>query len=941
MSGVVNGDCHPMVASNLSNGVLGTTKTSRYHSNGTTTDNNSSSSFHIKHPLFLQKPQISIESADELDDTKSSSVWKTSLSTDSSCLVTHVPRYGSHSSPNSPLTRVHAETDKTNLKVVYSSSSKSNSLPPGMAVRGAARPSAGYESDTSDDTHLSDDGGLEKRTCPPYNSPHKKHSETLDSTSELYLDSSSESSSEEDEVGIQPLAMENDDEVFQDPDIDTYNEADTKLVDWAYNVFIPACRTLLDHCIVGGEIERNLNLIQSDLRNLSNIINYFCSEQQRLSGVLRVQIKGITQSISTDRFAKLGIDKSKTLQFGSSSSNASLSSESSSGFDGHDNRSYAVKVLRSVSQSLIAPLLTEAELGFTHELYKSIVQALQKISWKVEACLSFNDPSRDFKIHTKIFDEEQTNKVREMMIGAVPPEEPKIKSAVTHLSVSDNLLTETGAESAHDSSGGTAHVIRRTPSGKSRPSGTVFDPSNLPADLAKVTQTSEDNEDTNSDASPEKIAKIEEALSEAKMNYSPSRLRRTQTVAAGDSPQRISQVVAQRAINWERQPGSPHYFRPKANRRTTISLSRHEVTKLGLTSNESMLLASMSQETHSPTARRDLSEEAIQTEMENARARLKDELTRDFDRISATPIDTHYKKSKSASTSDLLDDNTNREKPVHPQIRHDRLQWSAAAEKQPPPPLQLTARKPITSQTSSDSEVFSPNYQQSFVPEPVHRSTNSEWVYVKDPDSTMDPRAARRGTYDTLSHREKKESKHKMSRSEKKAAKKASKSSDSEKRPSTSGKFTQSLIKTAQALRRGSTVSRQNLKKSPFRRARVGSLDLLSEVKDKPEIAAEEITRPSSAMSEPVPPTSSVKSDTMPTQKGHRGTLSRFVSSKKSKQSRSFSKGDSLARRKKSQKSGFLNSYPADDGLPVTDTIEIYSQNADKTLRVEGKYNTT
>ena len=92
-----------------------------------------------------------------------------------------------------------------------------------------------------------------------------------------------------------------------------------------------------------------------------------------------------------------------------------------------------MKVLRSVSSSLIPPLLSEAKMGFTEDLYRKIVVAIQKISWKVEACLSYSIPSKEFNIHQEIFDDSQILKVGFMMI-ALPPEEPKLQNSPAHVS---------------------------------------------------------------------------------------------------------------------------------------------------------------------------------------------------------------------------------------------------------------------------------------------------------------------------------------------------------------------------------------------------------------------------------------------------------------------------------------------------------------------------
>lgn len=52
---------------------------------------------------------------------------------------------------------------------------------------------------------------------------------------------------------------------------------DTKLVDWVTNVFIPACKNLLDQC---SEYPVVITKVQTYLRLLNNTIMFFCNEHQ-------------------------------------------------------------------------------------------------------------------------------------------------------------------------------------------------------------------------------------------------------------------------------------------------------------------------------------------------------------------------------------------------------------------------------------------------------------------------------------------------------------------------------------------------------------------------------------------------------------------------------------------------------------------------------------
>ena len=96
--------------------------------------------------------------------------------------------------------------------------------------------------------------------------------------------------------------------------------------------------------------------------------------------------------------------------------------------------SVSIKVLRAVSSSLIPPLLIKSsEEGFSDELHKEIVLAIQKISWKVEACLSYSNPNVEYSIHKRIFDGLHGTKVLSMMT-VPPPEEYKVQNSPAHIS---------------------------------------------------------------------------------------------------------------------------------------------------------------------------------------------------------------------------------------------------------------------------------------------------------------------------------------------------------------------------------------------------------------------------------------------------------------------------------------------------------------------------
>ena len=222
------------------------------------------------------------------------------------------------------------------------------------------------------------------------------------------------------------------DSVFQDERAraKSEEEIERKLVDWAINVYVPSCKTLLQHCATKKVVPRN---VQADLQHLSNTVTFFCNEHQERSGSNR-------RSLSPSK----SIGEIPDAVSSCEGSSEHLSPDRTKRPDHPESDStVAVKVLRSVSTSLLRPLLEEAARGFNNQLYKDIVSAIQKISWKVEACLTSVD--ENFSIHSAIFDPNQTSIVRTMMT-ALPPEEPKIHSSPAHVvrkgSVSGNRRTE-------------------------------------------------------------------------------------------------------------------------------------------------------------------------------------------------------------------------------------------------------------------------------------------------------------------------------------------------------------------------------------------------------------------------------------------------------------------------------------------------------------------
>lgn len=68
-----------------------------------------------------------------------------------------------------------------------------------------------------------------------------------------------------------------DDDVFATNKTNEHKE-DKKLVDWVTNVFVPACKNLLEQCSVEPVV---ITKVQTYLRLLNNTIMFFCNEHQQ------------------------------------------------------------------------------------------------------------------------------------------------------------------------------------------------------------------------------------------------------------------------------------------------------------------------------------------------------------------------------------------------------------------------------------------------------------------------------------------------------------------------------------------------------------------------------------------------------------------------------------------------------------------------------------
>lgn len=77
------------------------------------------------------------------------------------------------------------------------------------------------------------------------------------------------------------------DDVFElEKEKDQFEEEEKKkLQDWAKNVYVPACRSLLEHCSIDTVSTKQ---VQTYLRLLANTITFFCNEHQSQQEIRRI-----------------------------------------------------------------------------------------------------------------------------------------------------------------------------------------------------------------------------------------------------------------------------------------------------------------------------------------------------------------------------------------------------------------------------------------------------------------------------------------------------------------------------------------------------------------------------------------------------------------------------------------------------------------------------
>ena len=288
---------------------------------------------------------------------------------------------------------------------------------------------------------------------------------------------------------------------------------------WAQDTFMPVCVSLLDHCANENVIA---SAVQEDLKLLASIVQGFCDQHQTSS-------RASSATARTKTPPAMASSLTRCTKFDFSEDCSPLADEHVS-----------VKVLHSVVESLISPLLAQISQEFTFAMCSEIVEMLRKLILQVEGCLSFLNSSKEVNIYGEIFTEQRKQQLRKV-VAATPPPAYKVHSLCR-----DTKLASSDHRQFVRLSG--SHVV------------SPIQTNVIPASKTPVATTQS------------------LSLSADKASLSLSFHGKTRSMDSGKDID-----------------SDPLYFRPGRMRRTTVSLSHKEVANLFLSKRRS---TSVSVETH-------------------------------------------------------------------------------------------------------------------------------------------------------------------------------------------------------------------------------------------------------------------------------------------------------------------------------------------------------
>ena len=164
------------------------------------------------------------------------------------------------------------------------------------------------------------------------------------------------------------------------------------LMIWAKDDFIPAAHSVLDVC---AEDRPVVLCLQSHLRQLSNTITALCNR------LLRKQASTATVE-----------DLTRSIEIAIQKPNSQLS--------------FVVRVLSPTSNSL-GPIISKLSRGFSEAVYQDVVTVLQKLAWKIEACVRYESPNSEFECHKAVFDDSHKGDITRFL-SVTPPIEPRLRT---------------------------------------------------------------------------------------------------------------------------------------------------------------------------------------------------------------------------------------------------------------------------------------------------------------------------------------------------------------------------------------------------------------------------------------------------------------------------------------------------------------------------------
>ena len=381
-------------------------------------------------------------------------------------------------------------------------------------------------------------------------------------------------------------------EIGEDDGLDKRSDVDKKLAHWVYSVFVPACHALLTHCS-SPTIEAHQ--VMDDLKNVSNLIASFCDQHQRpgpltsspgldsptdtLSTLSQheqsTKVNGTTPGLTGTTPGLTGTPPGLTgttpgltgttpgltgTTPGLTGTTPGLTSTTpglTGTTPGQAAESVVFKALRSATYTLMGPLLCLAQRDCNQDLIKQIVEALQKVSWKVEACLSYSSPDQGHSVHAEVFDPTHAAMVAPLMIKARPPEEGKINPPAGKARSNSVAIRKTSSVSVTDGErSGEERAHRTSTKSTSLDENEHFHWLPVPAPSSP--------EDGQAQGGDKRVSQV----SQVSQEYSSSGTDRDGSAAPSDKG--------------EMEGAESDYFRPRVYRRTTVSLSKAEVDHLGL-----------------------------------------------------------------------------------------------------------------------------------------------------------------------------------------------------------------------------------------------------------------------------------------------------------------------------------------------------------------------